>query len=131
MVMLARLKNEGHSWRSLAEEINERIEGKPVSHNMIRRVALGHCKSARIDYALGVREKPPPIPVEPCPVCGQVHERLVQCEDKRRREKRTKAHGWTRPAFWVSPEEQAAYDEWMQREGVGSLQELARREMRR
>lgn len=80
MLLLARLKNEGHSWRSLAEELNAHVTGKGISHSMLRRVALGHCTSSRIDYALGIREAPPPVPVTPCPSCGRIHRQYKSCD---------------------------------------------------
>ena len=98
MLMLAQMKNEGHSWRSLAGEINERIDGKGVSHNLVRRVTLGQCKSPRIDYALGIRTAPPPIEVTPCPDCGKIHKQRKACKPSRKTGKR-------RLAFWLSDDD--------------------------
>lgn len=58
MLLLAHLKNQGHSWRTLADEVNYRISGRTISHALIRRVTLGHCKSQRVDEALGLRKMP-------------------------------------------------------------------------
>lgn len=86
MLRLAQLKNEGHSWRSLANEVNHFLppDIRPIGHSHLRRVALGYCKSTKVDYALGIRQKPPPIPVEPCPECGQVHKQRKACKPSRK-----------------------------------------------
>lgn len=99
MLILAAMKNEGHSWRSLAVEINERIYGNKISHNLVRRVALGHCKSPRIDYALGIRQAPPPVEVTPCPDCGKVHKQIKACRSSRKRGKRRFAFSLTDEEF--------------------------------
>jgi hypothetical protein len=99
MLLLAKLKNEGHSWRSLAEKINPLIDkDQQVSHALIRRVALGECKSPRIEYALGVRQEPLPMEVTPCPHCGKIHKQRKACTSYQRNGKR-------RLAFWLTEEE--------------------------
>lgn len=79
MLLLAELKNEGHSWQTLADEISARLADDRVSHALVREVTLGHCNSPKVDYALGFREQPPAVPVPPCAECGKVHDQLHTC----------------------------------------------------
>ncbi len=99
MLILINMKNEGHSWRSLTDEINARLDrDKQVSHALVRRVALGKCNSPRIEYALGVRQEPLPMEVTPCPHCGKIHKQRKACTSYQRNGKR-------RLAFWLTEEE--------------------------
>lgn len=69
MRLLSDIKNnENLSWRELAEEYLPEF-----SHSFVRKVALGYCKSERIELQLGIRAHPASIEVEPCPNCGQAH----------------------------------------------------------
>lgn len=108
MLVLAQLKNEGRSWRSLADEINDRVTGKPFTHTLVRNVTLGLCKSPRIDYALGIREAPPPVEVTPCLECGKVHKLAKGCTSH------PAPAGMRRLALWVTEEQfeiiRAAWD---------------------
>ena len=108
MLILAGMKNEGHSWRTLADEINYHITDGRVSHSLVRRVALGLCNSPRIDYALGIRQAPPPIEVTPCPDCGKLHKQVKECKPRR------PPKGKVRLSLWVTEDERdiirAAWD---------------------
>lgn len=99
MRILAHMKNDAHSWRTLAEGVNHHMTDGKVSHTLVRRVALGHCKSPRIDYALGIRQAPPPVEVTPCPDCGKVHKQIKACRSSRKRGKRRFAFSLTDEEF--------------------------------
>lgn len=99
MIMLANMKNDNHSWRSLADELNHGKEGVKIGPSLVRRVALGLCTSSRIDYALGIRQAPPPVEVTPCPDCGKVHKLRKACNPARKRGKRRFAFSLTDEEF--------------------------------
>lgn len=61
MLILISKKNSDKSWRMIADEIsNERIS---ITPSLARKVALGYCKSRKIDMALGIIEEEVIIPI--------------------------------------------------------------------
>lgn len=77
MILLSNMKNDGRSWRDIEAEFDYQF-----SHNLIRKVALGECKSNLLSVALGVSEAPKTVNIEPCSECGEVH-KLKHCNKKR------------------------------------------------
>ena len=61
MRMLISMKNDNRSWDMLAASLT--TEHTKVSAPLVRKVALGLCKSPRVEAALGLREETITIPV--------------------------------------------------------------------
>ena len=55
MLTLISMKNDGRSWQMIADSIS--TEYTKVSDALVRKVALGLCKSPKIEMALGLRDE--------------------------------------------------------------------------
>lgn len=61
MMMLIRKKNDSQSWRMIAEDLT--TDYIKISPSLTRQVALGYCKSKKIEMALGIREPMVTVPL--------------------------------------------------------------------
>jgi hypothetical protein len=68
MLKLAKMKNGGLTWQSMAKILS--TNGESVSGSLLCQVAKGRCESERVEVALGLKPKTKRIAV--CE-CGDVH----------------------------------------------------------
>jgi hypothetical protein len=61
MATLINMKNDGRSWRMIANEIE--TEHIKLTPSLIRSTALGLCRSPKIEMALGLREETATVPL--------------------------------------------------------------------
>lgn len=55
MLMLISMKNDNRTWQMIAESLT--TEYRHISDALVRKVALGLCKSPRVEMALGLRDE--------------------------------------------------------------------------
>jgi len=80
MLLLISKKNDNQTWDMIAEELtNASSRYTQVSPALVRKVALGICKSPKIEAALGLREEMATVPIS-----------RVKRKYKRRNGKRTR-----------------------------------------
>jgi len=61
MALLISMKNDNQSWQMIADKIS--TKHTTISAPLVRKVALGLCKSPKIEAALGLREETATVPL--------------------------------------------------------------------